>query len=579
MGTKIIITITMLFFPVTVFCQTYITSVTVVDVEKQQLLPGRVVTMENNKITGVYDAKLVRLKMPAGATVIDGTGKYLMPGMTDAHVHFFQSGGLYTRPDAMDLRKYMPYDKEIEWVHDNMEDQLRRYTRLGITTVIDVGSTISFLNQRDSFQNKNYAPAIFMTGPLITSYEPAAFKDLKNDEPFYLVKNADEAKAALQKQLPYHPDFIKIWYIAGRGQHVEDSARKFFPAVKATIDEAHQHNMKVAVHATERITAQLAIEAGCDYLVHSVDDEILNADFINLMKKNHVIICPTLIVADNYASTYVQGNSYDFQTLINANPIQLGSLNNLSDIPDKNMIANYKMAGQRSKAIFAKKDSVMLVNLKKLADAGIIIASGTDAGNIGTLHATSYMDELRTMKKAGLSNWQIMQASTINGAKVLGKENNFGSITIGKTADMVLLDADPIADIDNLQKIDLVINKGYVIKPDTLIKETAINLVQQQLNAYNAHNLDAFLVPYDDDVELYDFPNTLMSKGKEAMKKSYSFMLSKLPGLHCELTGRIINGNTIIDHEKVTGIGNKPIEAVAIYHIENNKIKKVYFIR
>ena len=65
-----------------------------------------------------------------------------MPGLTDAHVHFFQSGGLYTRPDAIDFRKYKPYDKEIDWVHNNMEDFLRRYIQCGITSVIDVGCNL-----------------------------------------------------------------------------------------------------------------------------------------------------------------------------------------------------------------------------------------------------------------------------------------------------------------------------------------------------------------------------------------------------------------------------------------------------
>jgi imidazolonepropionase-like amidohydrolase len=70
-----------------------------------------------------------KLSAPAGAQVIDGTGRYLMPGLVDAHVHFFQSGGIYTRPDAIDLRKEKPHEEEIRWTHQNMEAFLRRYTR------------------------------------------------------------------------------------------------------------------------------------------------------------------------------------------------------------------------------------------------------------------------------------------------------------------------------------------------------------------------------------------------------------------------------------------------------------------
>src|SRR5215211_6346015 len=113
----------------TSFSQTYITNVTLVDVEKLKLVPGQTVVIDKERITNISPAK--KISAPAGTQVIDGTGKYLMPGLVDAHVHFFQSGGLYARPDGLDLRKYTAYDKEIEWTHRNMEDFLRRYTRNG----------------------------------------------------------------------------------------------------------------------------------------------------------------------------------------------------------------------------------------------------------------------------------------------------------------------------------------------------------------------------------------------------------------------------------------------------------------
>lgn len=108
--------------------------------------------------------------------------------------------------------------------------------------------------------------------------------------------------------------------------------------------------------------------------------------------------------------------------------------------------------------------------------------------------------------------------------------------------------------------------------------ETPEVLAQKQLDGYNARNIDAFLEPYAEDVEIYNFPNTLRMKGKEEMRKSYDAYFKKTPNLHCELKNRIIQGNTVIDKEYITGVGN-PFEAVAIYQIENNKIKKVYFIR
>ncbi|MFH1004965.1 MAG: amidohydrolase family protein [Bacteroidota bacterium] len=570
--------VTASFFTLSLFCQTYITNVTLIDVEKQKLIPDVTVVITGNTISDIGPSK--KIKLLTDATIIDGKGKFLLPGLTDAHIHFFQSGGLYTRPDVIDLRKYISYEKEIDWTHNNMEDILRRYTQTGITTVIDVGATINFLQQRDSFKNKNYAPSIYMTGPLLTTWEPEVFKNLQNDEPFNLVKTPEEAKATVQKQLPFRPDFIKIWYIVPHGKNLEDSAKKLLPVVKAIIDEAHKNNLKVAVHATERITAQLAVESKCDYLVHEINNEIVSDEFLFLLKKNNIIVCPTLIVADNYAKTFARENQFSYYDLTKSNSEQLGSLYDLKHLSDTNLVEQLKKRGKLKQIALIKSDSIMRVNLKKMSDAGIAIVSGTDAGNIGTQHATSYFAELLSMQQSGLSNWQIIQSSTINGAKVLGKEKEFGSITTGKRADMILLNANPLDNLNNLQKIFLIINKGFVINPDTLIKETPLSLVQRQLNAYNARNLDAFVEQYADDVELYKFPDTLIGKGKEYMYKTYSSLFDKTPNLHCEIKKRIIQGNIIIDNESVTRNNKiKQSKCIAIYHIENNKIKKVYFIK
>jgi imidazolonepropionase-like amidohydrolase len=274
-------------FCLTTFSQTFVANVTIVDVVNKQLLPRQTVVVTNDIISAIKP--IAKIKIPADAKIVDGMGKYLIPGLTDAHVHFFQSGGLYTRPDGLDLRKYRSYEKEIDWVHSNMEDFLRRYMQMGITSVIDVGATYSFLKHRDSFANRRYSPAIYMTGPLLTSYEPDVFKNLKNDEPFKLFTSIEDSKKMVQEQLPFHPDFIKICYIVNPDS-IEASAKKYQPIVKAIIEESHKNNLKVAVHATERITAQLAVESGCDYLVHGVEDEVVSDNFIKLLKTKNIVL-------------------------------------------------------------------------------------------------------------------------------------------------------------------------------------------------------------------------------------------------------------------------------------------------
>lgn len=561
------------------FSQTYITNVSIADVDKQKMINNQTVEIKDDYIASIVRTK--KVKIPEDAKIIDGSGKYLFPGLTDAHIHFFQSGGLYTRPDAIDLRKEMPYHKEIDLVHKAMETTLKRYLQVGITNVIDVGASYSFLKQRENFENNNLAPSVYMTGPLLTTYEPAVYKDLGDDGPFSLVETVEEGIKMVQEQLAYDPDFIKIWYITSRvPSEVEASARKNLPVIKAIINEAHKNELKVAVHATQRITAQLAVENGCDYLVHSVDDEVVEDDFVALLKKSNTILCPTLTVYSGYNSTFSQDLKISNYDLIKADPNQLGTLLDLRHLADTLLVNNYKRSAssEQSMARLKKTDSISRVNLKILADAGVLIATGTDAGNIGTLHASSYLSELRAMKKSGLSNWQIIQASTINGAKVLGKENEFGSIAMGKKANLILLNSNPVEEINHITSIDKVINNGVVLEPDSILKESPSALAQRQLNAYNLRNIDAFLEPYADDVEIYNYPDELRFKGKETMREGYSKMFDNTPDLHCELVGRIVQGNIVIDKERVR-FGDKVIEAVAIYHIENDKIKKVYFIQ
>ena len=135
---------------ITANAQLLIRNTSIVDVENKKILPQQNVLIQNGIITDISK----NIKAPSGTTVVHGSGKWLMPGLVDAHVHFSQSGGIYTRPDAIDLRRNRRYEDEVRWTHQNMEGLLRRYARAGITSVVDVGSTVNFLTQRDSFRSK-----------------------------------------------------------------------------------------------------------------------------------------------------------------------------------------------------------------------------------------------------------------------------------------------------------------------------------------------------------------------------------------------------------------------------------------
>lgn len=563
----------LLSLPAALSAQYLITNVTVVDVEKQRLLPMQQVTVRAGRIERVE--RVNKKAIPTDLQVIDGSGKFLMPGLVDGHVHFFQSGGLFTRPDAIDLRKKVPYSTEIAWAKANMLNLMKRYVQAGVTTVFDVGSTYNLLRLRDSLQGKPGATRVFMAGPLLTTYEPEPFKNLGADAPFKLMTDTSNARQYVREQLPYKPDFIKIWYIV-QGKDLEASALKNLPLVQAVIDEAHKHKLRVAVHATEKATAELAVQAGADYLVHNIDDEILDPAFIQQLKARNVALCPTLVVGHNYM--HVFGDQYQFhpRELNHAHPTPVRSIIDYP-LPDTALAKNYIQYAKRTGIPNQHTtDSISFRNLKMLADAGVLLVTGTDAGNIGTQHATSYQNELEAMQRAGLSTWQMLRSSTIQGAQALGQDSAWGSIKAGRWADMLLLDANPIDSISHWQKLALVFRQGQAFRPDTLIRYSPADLVNQQLNAYNAHDVEAFLVPYADDVEIFELGGKALAKGKAQMREMYQF-LKRVPNMHCEVTNRMVQGNVVVDEEKITGVGPKPVFALAVYEIEGQKIKRVYF--
>ena len=112
------------------------------------------------------------------------------------------------------------------------------------------------------------------------------------------------------------------------------------------------------------------------------------------------------------------------------------------------------------------------------------------------------------------------------------------------------------------------------------IETIAERLAQEQLDAYNNRDIEAFVLPYAEDVKVYNFPDQLLYEGKDEMYGLYGRMFSRTPDLHCKLVNRIVLGNTVIDQEEVTIRKEEPpMRAIAIYKIKDGKIAEVYFIR
>ena len=160
------------------------------------------------------------------------------------------------------------------------------------------------------------------------------------------------------------------------------------------------------------------------------------------------------------------------------------------------------------------------------------------------------------------------------------RSHSHGEVKKGKHADLILLNNNPLDDINHLSDIAEVIKDGEIVDRQNLSERSPEELVQMQLNAYNLGNIESFLFPYSDSVKVYGFPNQLRYEGIDRMREGYQSFFEQTPDLHCELINRIVLGNTVIDQEEVTGLANGGvIKAIAIYKIWDGKIQKVYFDR
>ncbi len=441
---------------------------TLINPGTSQIIQNATIIIDGVRIAATGDAKTIRAAAAGkDAKVIDCTGKFILPGYIDTHVHFFQSGDLYTRPDAVDLTKVRPYADEIAWIKRNLPDTFARYLRSGITSVVDVGGPFWNFEVRKIANATAKAPRVAVAGPLISSVSRPQL-DL-GDPPIVKIDNPEQAREFVRKLAAQNPDLVKIWYIVDK-EHPVDSFR---PIVRATVEDSHAHKIRVAVHATELETARAAVEEGADILVHSVIDKPVDDAFVKLLKDRHVILCPTLVVFERYGRTFANELNLTPEEQKWGNPEVIASLD-VTKIPQdklpdriKNALANPDEALGRIKKTY----DVALPNLKRLEDAGVTIAAGTDAGNIGTIHGPALFREFQLMKEAGLTPMQILQCATTNAAKLFGGETgaHIGKIDNGNFADLVILKSNPIDDIANASDIDSVIKNGVVYPADSIL--------------------------------------------------------------------------------------------------------------
>lgn len=445
---------------------------TAIDPGSGKITPNAIIKIEGDRITAVEegDGKSSHKE----ENVIDAQGKFILPGYIDSHVHFFQSGDLYTRPDAVDLNSVRPYKDEIAWLNKNLPDTFARYIRCGITAVVDIGGPLTSFRLRELAREAEIAPRIALAGPLISSVARPQL-ELNGDGPIVQVTTPAEGVQLVRKLAKRRPDYVKVWYVVSPESPVE----KFRPIVHAVVAESHRLKLRVAVHATELEAARAAVEEGAELLVHSVTDKPVDEAFVRLLQERGTILCPTLVVFERYGRTFAGRLNLTAEEKAWGNPEVVGSLD-VSKLPPEEIPDRIKKALADPEAVLERirqTYEIALKNLKTLHDAGVTIATGTDAGNIGTIHGPAIFREFQLMREAGLTPLQILVCTTANGAKAFGGAAGarLGAIAPGKFADLVVLNSNPLEDIAHASDIQGIMKNGVLYHADALPGEPLQN--------------------------------------------------------------------------------------------------------
>jgi imidazolonepropionase-like amidohydrolase len=381
--------------------------------------------------------------MDSHATIIDLTGKTIMPALISAHTHVGMLKG--TATDA------------ANYTRQNILDQLKKYADYGVLNIQTMGTDRPLL-----FENGLYDS--IKTGLLPGSRMLSAGRGFGNKEgspamssPMNMLfrpSTTEEVTAEMDSLASLNTQLVKIWVDDFAG-----TAKKMDPLInQAIIQEAHNRNMRVAAHVYYLSDARKLVRDGINMLAHSIRDSVVDDAFLADMKAKKVVYIPTLSL-DEYS--FIYANEPDW---IN-DPFFKGSLEPgvYEMITSDKYRNNVKNSPTYSRSI--NGFNTALINLKKISDAGILIALGTDSGAqpVRTQGFSEHL-ELELMTRAGLTPLQVISIASKNASEALKINNNFGVLEKGKVADLLILNADPSKDIKNTRKIEAVYKAGKKVR-------------------------------------------------------------------------------------------------------------------
>ena len=435
-----------------------IVGATLIDGRGGAPVPNATIVMRDGKIDCAGACKV-----PEGIDVVDAKGMWVTPGLIDAHVHFSQTGWADGRPDSIDVRAMHPYEQTIGENRRDPERYGRSYVCSGVTSVWDVGGYAWTLGLRDRFENNTTVPHVEAAGPLLSTLDH--WLNLAAERQFIVLKDEKSARDGVKYLAAQGSHAVKVWWIVSPELPVATLA----PAVAAAADEAHKNKLPLIVHATGLAEAKGALRAGANVLVHNVDDLPVDEELIDLALKNKAIVIPTLTVVGGYGR--MMHGVVDRKAPAVDDPNGCVDRATLAKVAETATLDPALLTAARLERMdqrIARIGSVSTANLKKLVDAGVAVATGTDAGNPLTLHGPAIYAEMEAMQKAGMTPMQVIVSSTAVAARAMGLDKRVGTIEKGKDADLVLAAGDPSSNAANFRKVRYVVRSGVVRSIDDL---------------------------------------------------------------------------------------------------------------
>lgn len=403
---------------------------------------------------------------PDGSRQVDFSGRYILPGLVDAHVHFAQTGWFDGRPDTLDLRDQFPYEEVEARQKSDPARFYHAYLCSGVTAVFDVGGFPWSWDLRESAEHDPSAPHVAAAGPLVT-HAPRAILNLPGESEMLALSSEEAGRKAVRYMAAFGTDAVKVWFLAVP----PDEQAAIDARVAAVGEEARAQGLPLIVHATSLREAKVALRAGASLLVHSVDDAPIDDEFLALLRENRATYIPTLVVSDGYLRMFeaIKGIATpeidDPNRCVDAETREkILTSGELADHP--RVVAFDRDLGAYRERLAAAYET-MTRNLRSVYEAGLPIAVGTDAGNPGTLHGPSIYSELEAMQEAGIAPADLLVMATRNGARVMGRDD-IGTLEAGHVADLLVVSDNPLEDVRALRHLTHVMRAGKLVPIDVL---------------------------------------------------------------------------------------------------------------